>query len=86
MLTKTEIIEQLKGFILSELLRKPDFPLGLDEPLITSGLVDSLSLARVGVFVEDAFDVYIPDDDLTVEKMDTVALMAARIREELERE
>lgn len=75
----TEIKHQLRAFISRELLRWPDYPLGDDEPLISGGLIDSFSLAHIGVFIEDAFDVYIPDNDLTVANMDTLNQMAARI-------
>ena len=71
--------EQLKRFIADELLNRTDYPIGDDEPLVSGGWVDSFSLAQIGVFVEDAFDVYIPDPDLTVAKMDTLNQMAARV-------
>lgn len=74
---------KLKEFVCTELLGNAGYPLRYDEPLITGGLIDSFSLAQVGVFVEDTFNVYIPDTDLTVEAMDTIDLMAARIMREL---
>ncbi|MCB8946337.1 MAG: hypothetical protein H6658_21545 [Ardenticatenaceae bacterium] len=74
-----EVKQQLKQFIANELLNRADYPLGDDEPLISGGWMDSFSLAQVGVFVEDAFAVYIPDPDLTVAKMDTLNQMAARV-------
>jgi acyl carrier protein len=74
-----QIRDQLRDFVRRELLRKPDYPLGDDEPLITGGLIDSFSLAQVGVFVEDAFGVYLEDTDLTVANMDTIERMVNRI-------
>ncbi|HID50205.1 MAG TPA: acyl carrier protein, partial [Chromatiales bacterium] len=41
--------------------------------------MDSFSLAELGVYVEEEFDVYIPDSDLTVAKMDTLNQMTARV-------
>jgi len=38
----------------------------MTSPLLTSGLIDSFSVAQIGVFVEVTFGVYIPDTDLTV--------------------
>ncbi len=70
-----EMRDRLRDFVCSELLRKPDYPLAADEPLITGGLIDSFSLAQIGVFVEDAFGVYVPDTDLTVANMDTIERM-----------
>jgi acyl carrier protein len=75
----TEIKTKLRTFICSELLNNPSYPLRDDEALITSGLMDSYSLAQIGVFAEIEFNVYIPDNDLTVDAMDTIEQMAARI-------
>jgi acyl carrier protein len=74
-----EVKRVLRDFILTELLRRPDYDLGDNEPLITGGLIDSFALAQIGVFVEDAFGTYIPDTDLTVANMDTLQQMAARV-------
>jgi acyl carrier protein len=76
---KTEIKTKLKDFISRELLGNPNYQIEDQEPLITGGLIDSFSLAQIGVFVEDAFDVYIPDTDLTVANMDTLEQMVTRI-------
>ncbi|HLF48396.1 MAG TPA: acyl carrier protein [Methylomirabilota bacterium] len=70
-----EMRDRLRDFVRSELLRQPDYPLAADEPLITGGLIDSFSLAQIGVFVEDAFGVYVPDTDLTVANMDSIERM-----------
>ena len=75
----TEVREKMRAYICSELLGRPDYRLADDEPLITGGLIDSFSLALVGVFIEDAFGVYIPDTDLTVANMDTLNQITARI-------
>lgn len=79
-MNKEEIAGKLAAFISRELLGKPEFPLRSDEPLISGGLIDSFSLAHIGVFVEEAFGVYIPDNDLTVANMDTLDQMVARIQ------
>lgn len=80
---KTEIKTKLKEFIARELLGNPSYQIEDQEPLITGGLIDSFSLAQIGVFIEDAFDVYIPDTDLTVVTMDTVEQMVTRIMADL---
>lgn len=77
------IRKALRDFICTELLRKPDYTLDDNEPLITGGLIDSFSLAHIGVFIEDEFGVYIPDPDLTVTNMDTLNQMVDRIMLEL---
>ena len=70
---------KLKQFICTELLNNPDYPLNDNEALITSGLIDSFSLAQIGVFAEIEFNIYIPDSELTVAGMNTVNEMASKI-------
>jgi len=76
---RNEVKTKLREFIVKELLRNPGYDLADDEALITGGMMDSFSLAQVGVFAETAFNVYIPDTDLTVANMDTLAQMVDRI-------
>ena len=73
------IREKLRGFITRELIRDADYDLTDAEGIITGGLMDSFSLAELAVYVEKEFDVYIPDSDLTVAKMDTLDQMVARV-------
>jgi acyl carrier protein len=77
--TSIEIKAKLRDYICRELIRDPQYPLGNDERLITGGLMDSFALAQLGVFIETAFGVYIPDTDLTVENMETLNRMVKRI-------
>lgn len=75
----TLIKSRLKQFIVTEIMHNPEYPLRDDEPLITSGLMDSFSLAQIGVFAEIEFNVYIPDAELTVDQMNTLEQMASAI-------
>jgi acyl carrier protein len=74
-----EVKQKLRDYILKSLIKNPSYNLADDEALITGGLMDSFSLAQVGVFVEDTFGVYIPDTDLTVANMNTLDQMVARV-------
>ncbi|PJF43910.1 MAG: hypothetical protein CUN55_06685 [Phototrophicales bacterium] len=78
-LTDQEVRQKLRTFITKHLIRDEKYPLADDEGIISGGLIDSFALAEVGVFVEQEFNVYIPDPDLTVEKMDTLNLMVERV-------
>jgi acyl carrier protein len=80
---RTEVHDALRTFVLNEMIRMPNYNLRDDEPLITGGLVDSFSLALFGVFVEDHFNLYIPDPDLTVENLDTLNQMVDRVMRDL---
>lgn len=82
-MNEATVRDQLRTFITTELIRDSSYPLQDGEPIISSGLIDSFALAELGVYVEDAFDVYIPDPDLTVAKMDSLDLMVARVLQDL---
>lgn len=71
--------EKLRAYITRELMRDDGYPLADDEGIITGGLIDSFALAELGVFVEQAFGVYIADPDLTVAKMNTLDQIVARV-------
>jgi acyl carrier protein len=73
------IRKKIRTFIIEELIRDEDYALENDEGIITGGLMDSFSLAELGVYIEEEFDVYIPDADLTVELMDTLDQIVARV-------
>ena len=71
--------EGLRVFISRTLIRDPGYPLRNDEPIITAGLIDSFALAELAVFIEREWKVYIPDSDLTVDRMNTLDLIVARV-------
>jgi acyl carrier protein len=70
---------RLAEFIRREISKDPRKPLEADTPLISSGLVDSLSLIQVLAFVEDEFGVVIPDEAATAPAMDTIRKIDALI-------
>jgi len=73
------IREKLRAYITRDLIRDETYLLADDEGIITGGLMDSFALAELGVFVEQQFDVYIPDPELTVGKMNTLDQIVARV-------
>jgi acyl carrier protein len=78
-MNKDQMKDKIKQYLCAELLNRPDYPLRDDEPLITGGLIDSFSLAYLGVFIEETFGVYIPDSDLTVAQMNTLDQIVQRV-------
>ena len=80
-MSRETIREKLKTFICSELLGDPVYPLGEEESLIESGLIDSFAMAQFGVFVEQTFKLYIPDNELTASRLDTLKDMTDKVYE-----
>lgn len=55
--------------------------IGVDSPLISSGIVDSFSMVSLKTFLERQYQVQIPDAKATPEAFDTVVKIAAVVRE-----
>ncbi len=81
-MSRDHVRARLGVFICTEVILDPHYPIEEDEPLITGGVIDSFSLAQIAVFVECFLGVYIPDTDLTVEKMDTLRQMVDRVMQD----
>ncbi len=79
-MSNDSIVRELKTFITREIMQKPGYRLDDDQPLISGGLLDSLALARLAVFIEDRYGVMIPDLELTETRMDTLNQIAERVR------
>ncbi|MFN2282464.1 MAG: acyl carrier protein, partial [Anaerolineales bacterium] len=56
-----------------EILNQPDRKLNPDDKLISSGLIDSLSLVDIALYVEEEFQVIIDDTELNSDTFDTLA-------------
>ena len=54
-----------------------------ETPLIRSGLVDSLGMEDLVLFLEGTFDISIDDDDMMPENFDTVAAITALVERKL---
>ena len=76
------IYQQLAKYIAVDILKQPDRVIAKDEPLISSGLIDSFNRIDLSLFIEDNFGVVIDDKELKAETLDTlekfIALILAR--------
>jgi len=72
--------EKIAGFIQRELSKDKQQNIGQDTMFISSGLVDSFSLIRLLVFIEDEFGIVIPDEAATAEAMNSVSLILELMR------
>ena len=71
----------IKEFISQELVRDPALPPVADETsLLESGILDSLSLLQLVVFLEGRFGIMIGDADLLPENFDSVTSICAYLR------
>jgi acyl carrier protein len=78
---KDKIINKLETYLKEEILQQPNRNIEPDEPLISSGLIDSFSLVDVALFVEDTYGVQIDDTELNADTFDTLNTLSELILE-----
>ncbi|MEJ5225712.1 MAG: acyl carrier protein [Anaerolineales bacterium] len=70
----------IRDFITSEMLPRPlDAPIGDDDPLIESGIIDSMGVMNLLGFLEEKFSIQIPGEELIPENFSTINAIAALI-------
>jgi acyl carrier protein len=78
-------MEGLKDIILQyvtkEYLEDDSEPLNFDTPLISGGIVDSFSMVSLKRFLENRYNIQIPDGKATPEAFDSVNKIAVLVEE-----
>jgi acyl carrier protein len=78
-------LEGLKDIVLDyvtkEYLEDDSEPLTYDTPLISGGIVDSFSMVSLKRFLENKYQIQIPDDRATPEAFDSVNKIATLVEE-----
>jgi acyl carrier protein len=75
----TNIIPDIEKYIVTQILKQPSRKIMVEEPLISSGLIDSFSLMDLALFVEDTFGVRIEDTELNAGTFDNLTQLASLI-------
>ncbi len=75
-----EIIKKTAQYLQAEIIQQPDRQIDPDEPLISTGLIDSFSLVDFTLFIEDNFNVVIENTELDGRTFDTLNELAEVIR------
>lgn len=70
----------LARYIAADILQQPDRVIKPDEPLLSSGLVDSFHLVDLSIFVEKSFGVRIDDAELNASTFDTLDQLTSFIK------
>ncbi len=73
------ITNLLSTKIADQILKQPGREVKMDEPLISSGLIDSFSLVDLAIIVEDEFGVRIDDSELNADTFDTLEALVKLI-------
>lgn len=72
----SETTDALAQYVAAQILKQPKRAIKPDEPLISSGLIDSFSLVDLSMFVEERFGVRLDDSELNAGTFDTLAQLA----------
>ena len=75
-----DLISRLGELIADKILKQPGRKLDGDQPLISSGLIDSFSLVDLALLVEDNYGVRIEDTELNAETFDTLNQLSSLIK------
>jgi len=73
------LISEIENYIAAQILKQPTRKIAVDEPLISSGLIDSFSLMDLALFVEDTLGVRIEDTELNANTFDNLTQLASLI-------
>lgn len=78
-----EIMTTIAKQIASEMLKQPKRIIQPDEPLISSGLIDSFHLVDLALFIEDTYGVVVDDSELTANTFDNLRQLTSIIESRL---
>lgn len=66
----------IKQYIVTDIMAGQDAgDLTETTPLVTTGVLDSMALLKLVLFLEEEFSVSVEPDEATAEKLDTIAKM-----------
>ncbi|HNW75882.1 MAG TPA: acyl carrier protein [Bacteroidales bacterium] len=77
-----EMNEVIRKYVVREYV-EDDTEVGYDTPLISGGIVDSFSMVSLKRFLENKYDISIPDDKATPEAFDSVNKICSLVNEYL---
>ncbi len=67
--------QQLKQYIESTILNHTQ-TVGVEDELLISGLLDSMSVMRVVSFIQSEFNISVPPEDITIEHFSSIETLS----------
>ncbi len=74
-----QLIASLAQQIATQILKRPDKKISPDEPILSSGMIDSFNLVDLSILIEEKFGVRLDDAELNANTFDTIRQLAAII-------
>lgn len=76
-MNSTAIVSKVRDFVTENFLyARPDFVLGDSDKLLGSGIVDSMGVMEIVVFLEEQFGIAVDDADITEENLGSLQAIA----------
>lgn len=66
-------IDSIRQYIRTEILNDPEIAIGPDDDLLLNGLIDSLGVTRLVVYLEAETKLTIPPEDVTLENFSSLS-------------
>ena len=74
-------LEQLiNAYLASEVMKKPELGLKNDTPLLESGILNSLSLIKLVLFLEQKLGIVVPPEELLPKNFETIDAICTYVR------
>lgn len=67
---------RIRHFILNQFPLARQRAIGDDDPLLRTGILDSLGILEVVAFIETEFEITVADEELVPESFESIATMA----------
>jgi len=80
-MTMDDLKDIVLKYVTEEYLEADSDPITFETPLISGGIVDSFSMVSLKRFLENKYNIQIPDDRATPEAFDSVNRIAVLVRE-----
>ncbi len=79
-----EIQDTLRKFFIDHAWLHPEEALKADDSLLEKGVIDSMAMIELTVFIGEAFGVEVADEDLMPENFDSLNAISGYIRKKQE--
>lgn len=74
--TIPQVMDRIVDYVRNVAILEPDQTIPLDQSLVEAGIFDSFAVVEMLTFLESAFELTIPDEDITREKLGSIRKMA----------
>jgi len=76
----TSIEESIRAYIVKEILFSDKYGYSDEASFLDEGIVDSMNVLQIVMFIEKKFDIHVEDDDVVPDNFDSVAKLAKYVR------